>query len=116
MGCSLCGASCDSPCAIICYSDCSVCWVDAPVMAAKMVLDIQSDVLKSDREIKLTGSTEVRFSCNEMPVDRLLDFLKLAYPEGRIGKPAEEAETVSKAATGTLDEVIKQIRFNAAAD
>ena len=51
-----------------------------------------------------------------MPVDRLLDFLKLAYPEGRIGKPAEEAETVSKAATGTLDEVIKQIRFNAAAD
>jgi hypothetical protein len=34
-----------------------------------------------------------------MPVDRLLDFLKLAYPEGRIGKPAEEAETVSKTAT-----------------
>jgi hypothetical protein len=51
------------------------------------------------REIKLTGSTEVRFSCNEMPVDRLLDFLKLAYPEGRIGKPAEEAETVSQTAT-----------------
>lgn len=47
MGCSLCGASCDSPCAIICYSDCSVCWVDAPVMAAKMVLDIQGDVLKA---------------------------------------------------------------------
>jgi hypothetical protein len=116
MGCSLCGVSTDSPCAIICYSDCSVCWVDAPVMAAKMVLDIKSDALKSGRELKLTGSTEVRFSCNEMPVDRLLAFLKLAYPEGRIGKPAAEAKTVSKAATGKLDEVIKQIGFEAAAD
>jgi hypothetical protein len=51
-----------------------------------------------------------------MPVDRLLAFLKLAYPEGRISKPAAEAKTVSKAATGTLDEVIKQIGFDAAAD
>jgi len=25
----------------------------------------------------LTGSTEVRFSCNEMPVDRLLAFFKI---------------------------------------
>ena len=116
MGCSMCGVSCDSPCAIICYSDCSVCWVDAPVMAAKMVMDIGSDVFKSGREIKLTGSTDVRFSCNEMPVDRLIAFLKLAYPEGRIGKPAAEADTVSKTATGTLDEVIKQIGFGAAAD
>ena len=93
MGCSMCGVSCDSPCAIICYSNCSVCWVDAPVMAAKMVVDIKSDALKSGRELKLTGSTEVRFSCNEMPVDRLLDFLKLAYPEGRVSKPAAEAKT-----------------------
>jgi hypothetical protein len=51
--------------------------VDAPVMAAKMVVDIKSDVLKSGRELKLTGSTEVRFSCNEMPVDRLLAFFKI---------------------------------------
>jgi hypothetical protein len=48
--------------------------VDAPVMAAKMVVDIKSDVLKSGRELKLTGSTEVRF---EMPVDRLLAFFKI---------------------------------------
>jgi len=48
-----------------------------PVMAAKMVVDIKSDVLKSGRELKLTGSTEVRFSCNEMPVDRLLAFFKI---------------------------------------
>jgi hypothetical protein len=40
----------------------------------------------------------------------------LAYPEGRISKRAAEAKTVSKAATGTLDEVIKQIGFDAAAD
>jgi hypothetical protein len=43
----------------------------------KMVVDIKSDVLKSGRELKLTGSTEVRFSCNEMPVDRLLAFFKI---------------------------------------
>ena len=54
-----------------------MCWVDAPVMAAKMVVDIKSDVLKSGRELKLTGSTEVRFSCNEMPVDCLLAFFKI---------------------------------------
>src|SRR6185437_9080516 len=72
---------------------CSVCWVDAPVMAAKMVVDIKSDVLKSGHELKFTESTEVRFSCNEMPVDRLLAFLKLAHPEGRISKPAAEAKT-----------------------
>lgn len=54
-----------------------MCWVDAPVMAAKMVVDIKSDALKSGRELKLTGSTEVRFSCNEMPVDRLLAFFKI---------------------------------------
>ena len=116
MGCSMCGVSCDSPCAIICYSDLFGVLGGWPVMAAKMVVDIKSDVLKSGRELKLTGSTEVRFSCNEMPVDRLLAFLKLAYPEGRISKPAAEAKTVSKAATGTLDEVIKQIGFDAAAD
>ena len=81
-----------------------------------MVIDIKSDALKSGRELKLTGSTEVRFSCNEMPVDRLLAFLKLAYPEGRIGKPTGEAKTVSKTATGTLDEVLKQIGFAARAD
>ena len=69
-----------------------MCWVDAPVMAAKMVVDIKSDVLKSG-ELKFTESTEVRFSCNEMPVDRLLVFLKLAHPEGRISKPAAEAKT-----------------------
>jgi len=89
--------------------------VDAPVMAAKMVVDIKSDALKSGRELKLTGSTEVRFSCNEMPVDRLLAFFKIGL-SGRISKPAAEAKTVSKAATGTLDEVIKQIGFDAAAD
>jgi len=49
--------------------------------------------LKSGRELKFTESTEVRFSCNEMPVDRLLAFLKLAHPEGRISKPAAEAKT-----------------------
>jgi hypothetical protein len=85
-------------------------------MAAKMVVDISSDVMKSGRELKLTGTTQVHFSCNEMPVDRLTAFLKLAYPEGRIGKPSLEGQTVSKAATGTLDEVIKEIGFAAMAD
>jgi hypothetical protein len=88
----------------------------APAMVAKMVMDIGSDVLKSGREIKLTGSTEVRFSCNDMPVERLIAFLKMAYPEGRIGKPTIEDKTFSTAATGTLDQVIKQIGFGAAAD
>jgi hypothetical protein len=116
MGCSACGVSCDSPCAIICYSDCSVCWVDAPVMAAKMIMDIGSDVLKSGREIKLTGPTQVNFCCNDMPLDRLAAFLKLVYPEGRIGMPVTEAKTLTKTATGTLDDVIKQIGFAASAD
>lgn len=59
-----------------------MCWVDAPAMAAKMIMDIGSDVLKSGRDIKLTGSTEVNFCCNDMPLDRLAAFLKLVYPEG----------------------------------
>jgi hypothetical protein len=116
MGCSACGVSCDSPCAIICYSDCSVCWVDAPAMAAKMIMDIGSDVLKSGRDIKLTGSTEVNFCCNDMPLDRLAAFLKLVYPEGRIVTPITEAQIFTRTATGTLDDVIKLIGFGAAAN
>ena len=85
-------------------------------MAAKMVVDIKSDVLKSGRELKFTESTEVRFSCNEMPVDRLLAFFKIGLSGRANLKPAAEAKTVSEAATGTLDEVIKQIGFDAAAD
>ncbi len=115
MGCSACGVSCDSPCAIICYSDCSVCWVDAPVMKAKMVVDIASDVLNSGRELKLTGSTQVRFCCNDMPTERLVDFLNLAYPEARIAKTAAEAKTLTQTLTGTLDEVIKEIGLQTAA-
>lgn len=115
MGCSACGVSCDSPCAIICYSDCSVCWVDAPAMQSKMVVDIASDALKSGRQPKLSGSTQVRFCCNDMPMERLVDFLNLAYPEARIGKSAVEAKTLSKTLTGTLDEVIKEIGLQAPA-
>jgi hypothetical protein len=51
-----------------------------------------------------------------MPVERLVDFLNLAYPEGRIGKPTPEAKTFSKTVTGRLDEVIKEIGFQASAD
>lgn len=116
MGCSACGVSCDSPCAIICYSDCSVCWVDAPVMAAKMVVDIKSGALKSGREPRLTGSTEVRACINDMPADRLAAFLSLIYPERRLGQPAAGTKTVSKTAAGKLDEVIDQLGFGAAAD
>ena len=116
MGCSACGVSCDSPCAIICYSDCSVCWVDAPAMAAKMVVDIKSGALKSGREVRLTGSTEVRACINDMPVDRLAAFLSLIYPERRLGQPAAGTKTVSKTAAGKLDEVIDQLGFGAAAD
>lgn len=115
MGCSACGVSCDSPCAIICYSDCSVCWVDAPAMAAKMIVDIKSDPLKQGRELKLTGSTEVHVCINDMPIDRLTSFLKLIYPEGRIAKPAAEAKTLSKTLSGTLQEVMEQMGFLAAA-
>jgi len=93
MGCSMCGVSCDSPCAIICYSDLFGVLGGCAGHGRKIVVDIKSDVLKSGRELKFTESTEVRFSCNEMPVDRLLAFLKLAHPEGRISKPAAEAKT-----------------------
>jgi hypothetical protein len=116
MGCSACGVSCDSPCAIICYSDCSVCWVDAPAMAAKMIVDLKSDALKSGREMKLTGTTDVRVCINDMPADRLAAFLSLIYPEGRIGKPAAEAKAVSKTVAGKLDEVIEQIGFGTTAE
>ena len=116
MGCSACGVSCDSPCAIICYSDCSVCWVDAPAMAAKMIIDIGSDVLKSGRDIKLTGSTEVNFCCNDMPLDRLAAFLKLVYPEGFFFNDTATTEIYTRTATGTLDDVIKLIGFGAAAN
>ncbi len=70
MGCSACGVSCDSSCAIISYSDCSVCWVDAPAMAAKTIMDM----------------------------------------------PVTEGKTFTKTATGTRDDVIKQIGFAASAD
>ncbi len=116
MGCSACGVSCDSPCAIICYSDCSVCWVDAPAMVAKMIVDIKSDPLKSGREMRLTGSTEVRACINDMPVDRLAAFLTLIYPGRQLEKPAAETKAVSKTVAGTLDEVIEQMGFGAAAD
>jgi hypothetical protein len=85
-------------------------------MAAKMVVDIKSDALKSGREMRLTGSTEVRACINDMPVDRLAAFLALIYPERRIGKPAAETNTVSKTVAGKLDEVIEQLGFGAAAD
>jgi hypothetical protein len=85
-------------------------------MAAKMVVDIKSDALKSGREMRLTGSTEVRACINDMPVDRLAAFLALIYPERRIGKPAAETKTVSKTVAGKLDEVIEQLGFGAAAD
>jgi len=116
MGCSACGVSCDSPCAIICYSDCSVCWVDAPAMAAKMLIDIKSGALKSGQEMKLSGSTDVRVCINGMPIERLTAFLALIYPEGRIEKRAVQAKTVTKTAAGPLDEVIEQLGFGQAAD
>ncbi|MGE5261394.1 MAG: hypothetical protein ACM3MH_11020 [Actinomycetota bacterium] len=83
-------------------------------MAAKMIVDIKSDALKSGREMKLTGATDVRVCINDMPADRLAAFLALVYPEGRIGKPA--AKTVSKTVAGTLDGVIEQIGFGETAD
>ncbi|HZP10385.1 hypothetical protein [Methyloceanibacter sp.] len=85
-------------------------------MAAKMVVDIKSDALRSGREMRLTGSTAVRACINDMPVDRLAAFLALIYPERRLGRPAAETKAVSKTAAGTLDEVIDQLGFGAPAD
>ena len=71
-----------------------------------MIVDIKSDPLKSGREMRLTGSTEVRACINDMPVDRLAAFLTLIYPGRRLEKPAAETKAVSKTVAGTLDEVI----------
>ena len=40
--CSLCGVTAQSPCGVICLSDCSVCWVT--VVEAKFAADDQRSV------------------------------------------------------------------------
>ena len=90
MGCSVCGVSVDSPCAIICYSDCSVCWVDAPAMLA-------------------------RAAANGATLKQVAELLNKASPERRLAYEGAGTEVLNETYTGTLDEVIKTIGLKVAA-
>jgi hypothetical protein len=80
----MCGVSVDSPCAIICYSDCSVCWVDAPAMSARMVVDLNSDAAKSEHAFKLRESTEVKVCLNGATLKQVAELLNKASPGRRL--------------------------------
>jgi len=113
--CELCGIGpIDSPCAIICTTDCSTCWVDAPVMRDKIVVDMGSDVFKSGKRLQLTSSTAVRFCCNEVTSGQIADFLNKIYSDARI-KPSADDKTISKTVSGTLAEILKQLGLEASA-
>ncbi len=102
MCCSMCGVSVDSPCAIICYSDCSVCWVDAPAMLARMVVDLNSDAAKSEHAFKLRESTEVKVCLNGATLKQVAELLNKASPERRLAYEGAGTEVLNETYTGTL--------------
>ena len=113
--CEMCGIGpIPSPCGIICTTDCSTCWVDAPVMRDKIVVDIATDVFKSGKRPQLTSSTSVRFCCHEMTSAQIADFLNKIYADARIKRSADD-KTISKTVTGTLAEILKQLGLEASA-
>jgi hypothetical protein len=81
-------------------------------MRDKIVLDMRSDVFKSGKRPQLTSSTAVRFCCNEMTSGQIADFLNKIYSDARIKRSADD-KTISKTATGTLAEIIKQLGLEA---
>jgi hypothetical protein len=109
MGCSLCGVSTGEPCAIICYSDCSVCWVDAPAMKARMVVDLNSEAAKGKDAFKLAGSTDVKVCLDGATPKQVAELLNKASPERRVSFEGDGSKVLNETHTGKLDEVIKKI-------
>jgi hypothetical protein len=115
MGCSLCGVSTTGePCAIICYSDCSVCWVDAPGMLARMVVDLNSDAATGKHEFKLTGATKVKVCLSGATQKQVADLLNKVLVE-RLSYEGAGTGALNETHTGTLDEVLKKIGLKVSA-
>jgi hypothetical protein len=113
--CELCGIGpLSSPCAIICTTDCSTCWVDAAAMREKIVVDMQSDFFKNGTLPQLSSSTAVRFCCNDVTSEQIAAFLMKIYPGARISGN-DDKKTLSKMVTGTLGDIIKQIGLRTSA-
>ncbi len=82
-------------------------------MRDKIVLERGSKVFESGTEPKLARSVQLRLCCNEVTLGQIADFVNRIYPDARIQRPSPDENTISKTATGTFDEVMKQIGLEA---
>jgi hypothetical protein len=111
--CDVCGVSMQSPCAIICLHDCSVCWCtvvapdyehaagDAPVAQIKLSGDKPAPTIDASTRFRICTSG-VRMS----DVAALIDHL---HPSARVSMPASVPPSRGGILVGTLDELVTQI-------
>lgn len=114
--CSLCGVTAQSPCGVICLSDCSVCWVT--VVEAKFAADDQRSVggiakiARTENDVVLDDQTQWRLCSNGASTAQLAALINHIYP-GRAS--AAGSERISKQTSGTLPEIIKALGLDPAA-
>jgi hypothetical protein len=101
-----------SPCIIICYDDCAVCYVDFPSRRSKAFVDLDSEVLNGVKPPKLDASTKLQFCCNGASLERIAEFLNKVHPAAKVQPPKVYA-TVSETMSGTLGEIVKKLGLEA---
>jgi len=118
--CDVCGVSMQSPCAIICLHDCSVCWCtvvgadfehgasDAPVAQIKLNGDKPAPPIDATTKFRICTSG-VKMS----DVAALIDHL---HPSANVTMPASVPPSRGGILVGTLDELVKQIGLSASAN
>jgi hypothetical protein len=111
--CDVCGVSMQSPCAIICLHDCSVCWctvvapeyehgaADAPVAQIK---------LKGDGAVpQIDAKTSFRICTSGVSMAHVAALIDHLHPTASVGVPQTPPQSRGGILVGTLDELVAQI-------
>lgn len=116
--CSLCGVTAQSPCGVICLSDCSVCWVTVATAEAIFAADGKAGTggiarfAKTDKEVVLDDKTQLRVCSTGASAAQLAALINHVYPGSASSK---ENAPMTKQASGTLPDIIKALGLEPAA-
>ncbi|MEP7239288.1 MAG: hypothetical protein ABI697_00235 [Devosia sp.] len=110
--CAVCGVSMQSPCGIICLSDCSVCWAtvigtDESHDAAGPVIQIK---LNGDKPVPMIDArTTFRICTSGVKMADVAALIDHLHPSATVSVPASVPASRGGIEIGTLDELIGKI-------
>lgn len=109
MSCENCGISMQSPCGIICLSDCSVCWCTVVEAVSEFSAVAQVKLKPGVEAPRIEGSTKFQICTTDVSLANIAKLITHVHPTSQISVPKGAATPTPGMKSGTLDQLIAEL-------